>query len=94
MSDFIKVFVSHPEIDFLHLSREANPTGPAWKSDGFKGNTHHGASDLWYEEFHLFLGHVSDFITDDARWTDGYSGEELTTLAALSLLAVGNRSRE
>ena len=89
MNDFIKVFVSHPEIDFLHLSREANPSGPAWKSDGYKDGEKHSASDLWYQEFDLFLGHVSDFITDDARWTDGHSGEELTAFAAISLLAVG-----
>ena len=94
MSDFIKVFISHPEIDFLHLSREEIPTGPAWKSDGFRGSEHHGASDLWYEEFHLFLRHVSDFISEDARWTDGYTGDELTAFTAISLLAAGDRSRE
>ena len=88
MSDFVKVYVSHPEIDFLHLSREANPSGPAWKSDGFKGDKHHhGGSDLWYQEFHLFLAHVSEFISEDACWTDGYTGDEISAWKAIVMLA-------
>ena len=91
MSDFVKVYVSHPQIEYLHLSRENNPTGPAWKCDGFKEDKHHGPSDLWYEEFHLFISHLCDFVGEDARWTDGYTGEEMQPWTAIGFLAAPPR---
>ena len=87
MSAFLKVYVDHPQLDYLHLSRENNPDGPAWKSDGFKGNDPYFPADLWYEKFDDFIAHVSDFIDTTARWTDGESDQTLTAWEAMALLA-------
>ena len=86
MSTYVKVYVDHPHVNCLYLSRENNPNGPAWKSDGFKGEDPYFPADLWYERFDEFLAHVSNFIDKSARWTDGESDQELTAWEAIAFL--------
>ena len=82
----LKVYPSRPDIDRIHVYRENNGGHFAWACNGYR-NEKLVQPDLWYQEFYFFLRHLSDYVDNEARWTDDNTGEAISAWQGVIKLA-------